>query len=80
MLDDNKIPMSAWEPHYFGRFALPLPEKSEVVADYEQIGEKIELVSKNASVDLKKLRILRKVLPVAPPADMKKQFSWIMEA
>jgi len=54
MLDDDKIPMSAWEPHYFGRFALPLPEKSKVVADYEQIGKKIELVSKNASVDLKK--------------------------
>ena len=47
--------MNTWEPHYFGRFSLRLPERSKVVADYEQIGEKIKLVSKNTSVDLKKL-------------------------
>lgn len=55
MQNDDKMPMSAWKPHYFGRFSLPLPEKAKVVADYKQIGEKIELVSKNASVDLNKL-------------------------
>ena len=45
---------SAWETHYFGRFLLPLPENSDVVADYEQVGQKIELISKNADADMQK--------------------------
>lgn len=66
-----------WNTHYFGRFEISLPRKSEIAADYKLFNEKIELISKNGKSQIKKtvdqkVEDLKKGIAVGTPSTYEK--------